>query len=385
MDVEAGVLVAVVVLAAALVVGVIAERLRLPYIVALLVVSLPLGPFGSEEDFVHSFLLLLLPALIFEAAWNFHAAGLRTAWPAVAFMAAPSVVLTMFVVAGGLAAAGMIPFVPGLLLGAIVAPTDPVAVIATFKQLRVPQQLAVTVEGESLFNDGVGVVVYGALAIAVASGTAIDPARLTLDVVLVSAGGAALGAAIAGAVFLVARLAADADFAVIGTLVSAYGGYLAAEHVHVSGIFAALIAGIVYRLLSNRRASDAAVQRVDSFWHIAGFFANTLVFVMVGARIEIPRIVQFPWIVVLTILLVWAARAVCVYGAFPLLGVRSRAWQHVAMISGIRGGVSIALALALPHGTPFRDEIIDAVYGVVAASILIQGTALGPVLARLKL
>ncbi len=385
MDVAHAVRTAVIVLSMALLVGVAAERVRIPYIVGLLVVSLPFGPWGSEEDFVHSILLLLLPALIFEAAWNFRAEGLRTAWPPVAFMAAPNVVITIFVVGGGLAAFGIMPFLPGLLLGAIVAPTDPVAVIATFKQLKVPQQLAVTVEGESLFNDGVGVVVYGALAYALASGTAIVPLKLTLDVVLVSLGGVAIGAALAAIIFAIAKLTLNRDLSVIATLVAAYGAYLLAERVHVSGIFAALIAGITYRLLQGRFGNPGAGEHVDSFWGIASFFANTLIFLIVGARIELPRVAESWPAVAVTVVLIWIARAVVVYGGLPFLGVKQRAWQHVVMISGIRGGVSIALALALPHATPYRDIIIDVVYGVVAATILIQGTALGPVLKRLTL
>ncbi len=385
MSVEAGVVAAVVVLSAALVIGVIAERLRLPYIVALLLVSLPVAPFGSEEDFVHSFLLLLLPALIFEAAWNFHARGLRTAWPAVLFLAAPGVVVTIGVVAGGLSLAHLMPLMPALLLGAIVAPTDPVAVIATFKQLKVPQRLAVTIEGESLFNDGVGVVIYGALAVAVAQGTSVAVGPLTLNVVVVSLGGVVVGALLAAIVALIARFAVDPELPVIGTVISAYGAYVIAEHIHVSGIFAALIAGITFRLFANRFGRDDTTDVVDSFWSIASFFANTIVFLIVGARIEIGRIVAEPALVLSTIALVLLGRVAVVYGVLPFLGLRSRAWQHVVMISGIRGGVSIALALALPHGTPYRDAIIDAVYGVVAATILIQGTALKPVLMRLNL
>ena len=385
MDVEKAVEVAVFVLGAALVIGVVAERVRIPYIVALLIVSLPFGPFGSEADFVHSILLLLLPALIFEAAWNFHASGLRQAWPAVFFMAAPNVVITMFVIGGGLAAFGIMPFLPGLLLGAIVAPTDPVAVIATFKQLKVPTQLAVAVEGESLFNDGVGVVVYGALAYAIASGTAVQPLHLTLNVVLVSLGGVVAGALVAGLIFCIAKLTLDRDLPVIATLVSAYGAYLLAEHYHVSGIFGALIAGITFRLLQDRFGNAGAGEHVDSFWGIASFFANTLIFLIVGARIELPRVAASWPAVVITVGLVWLARAAVVYGVLPFIGIRTRAWQHVVMISGIRGGVSIALALALPPATPYRHVIIDVVYGVVAATVLIQGTALGPVLKRLKL
>ena len=385
MDVEHAVLAAVVVLGAALLIGIVAERVRLPYIVALLLVTLPFEPWLSEQDFVHSVLLLLLPMLIFEAAWNFHASYLRKVWPLVAFMAAPNVVITMFVVGGGLAALHIMPFLPALLLGVIVAPTDPVAVIATFKRIKVPQELAVAVEGESLFNDGVGVVVYGALAFAVASTGALQPLHITWTVVLVSLGGALIGALFAGAFFGIALLARERDLHVIATLVAAYGAYLFAEHFHASGIFAALLAGIGYRVLQNRFGRKDVDEQVDSFWGIAGFFANTLIFLIVGARIQIWRVADQWQAVVVAVVLIWVARAIVVYGVLPRMGLTKRTWQHVVMISGIRGGISIALALALPEATPYREIIVDVVYGVVGATILIQGTAIGPLLQRLDL
>jgi monovalent cation:H+ antiporter, CPA1 family len=118
---------------------------------------------------------------------------------------------------------------------------------------------------------------------------------------------------------------------------------------------------------------------------LAAFLANSVVFLIVGLRIELPRIVTHPAIVLMTLGFVILTRLVCVYGVLPFLGVRKVAWRHVVALSGIRGGVSIALALALPRGTPYRGDIIDAVYGVVAVTILVQGLSLGPVMQRLRL
>jgi CPA1 family monovalent cation:H+ antiporter len=376
----------VAILATALLVGVAANRLRFPYIVALLVVSLPISLQGSEQAFVESFLLLLLPTLIFEASWNFHTALLRRTWKAVSFMAIAGVLVTTLTVGGGLALMRRMPLLPGLLLGAIIAPTDPIAVIATFKRLAVPQELAVIVEGESLFNDGVGIVLYVALSSAVASGIAIEPFGLAWRVVLVAAGGAAIGAVLGALSYVVASLAADRDLHVLATIVAAYGGYLLADEVHASGIFAAIFAAIVYRWLERRRGGDPQnVEHIDTFWGLAAFLANSVVFLLVGLRIELPRILAHPGIVLTTLGFVVAARLVCVYGALPLLGVKPAAWRHVVALSGIRGGVSIALALALPEATPYRGDIVDAVYGVVAVTILVQGLGLAPVMKRLRL
>jgi CPA1 family monovalent cation:H+ antiporter len=384
-DVHGAVLSVIAILGVALVVGVAAERLRVPYIVALLVVTLPISPLQSDEHFAEAFLIVLLPTLIFEAAWNLNVAELLRTWRAVAFMAVPGVLITVAAVGGGLALTGLMPLLPALLLGAIVAPTDPIAVIATFRRLRVPDELAVTVEGESLFNDGVAVVLYATLAVAVGTGSSIAPLALTGTVIAVAFGGAAIGVAVAGLAYLVVRWTVDRDLHVIGSVLVAYGAYMSAEALHASGIFAALCGGIAYRWFEHKRNDDAVVQHVQTFWSIAAFFANTVVFMLVGARIEAGRILAHPLVLLATLILVIGARLVAVYGALPFLGVPQRTWQHVVALSGIRGGISIALALSLPHGLPFRDDIVDAVYGVVAITILTQGVMLAPIMRRLQL
>jgi CPA1 family monovalent cation:H+ antiporter len=147
-----------------------------------------------------------------------------------------------------------------------------------------------------------------------------------------------------------------------------------------------LLAGITYRVLERTRGEDTqTAEHVDTFWSTAAFLANTVVFLFVGFRIELPRIVAHPQLVLLTFGLVIVARLVIVYGFLPFLGVTNMAWRHVIALSGIRGGISIALALSLPHETPYREDILDAVYGVVGGTILIQGLALGPIMQRLRL
>ncbi len=373
MNVHAAVLGLIAVFGVAMIVGVIAERLRIPYIVALLAVSLPLPALQSDESFVQSFLVVLLPTLIFEAAWNLDLGLLMRTWRAHVFLALPGVLVTVAVVGFGLSLAGLMPLLPALLLGAIVAPTDPIAVIATFRRLKVPAELATIVEAESLFNDGTGVVLFGALAVALATGGALAPLAIAGDVIMVTVGGIAIGVALAIIAYAVVRWATDRDLYVISTLLVAYGAYLAADALHWSG------------WLVRRRGDDATNEHVDTFWSLAAFLANTLVFMTVGARIEFWRAVNHPWVVVFTLVLVTVARLALVYGFLPFLGVPKRSWQHVVALSGIRGGICIALALSLPHGTPCREDILDAVYGVVAVTIFVQGLGLAPIMRRLKL
>ena len=137
----------IAVLAAAMIVSVVADRIGVPYVVALLIVDTPID-IAPASEFAPALLFVFLPALIFEAAWNVNAAALKRRWLAVAVLAVPGVLVTAVIVGGGLALTGQMPFVPALLLGAILAATDPIAVIAVFKRLRVPTDLAAIVEGE---------------------------------------------------------------------------------------------------------------------------------------------------------------------------------------------------------------------------------------------
>ena len=387
-DLHASVALLVGLLAAALLIGVVAARVQVPYSVALLVAALPLSLPGTSEVFGPSLLLVFLPTLVFEAAWNLDASAAALRWIPIAALAVPGVALTTLVVGAGLAAAGLLPLVPALLLGAILAATDPIAVIPVFRRIAVPDELAAIVEGESLFNDGTAIVLYGVLVALVAGGgglAALHPGRIALEVAGVSLGGAALGFVAAVLVTLLLRGVEDVSLALVGTVVAAYGGYLAADALHVSGIFGAVVAGIALRAFRRFPWSERAAAAVGFFWEALAYFAASFVFIAMGLAISFPRIVHEPQLVVLTLLLVSGARLALAYGGLPLCGIRDLAWQHVVALAGMRGALSVALALGLPADLPYRPKIIDAVYGVVFVTLIVQGLAIGPVLRRLRL
>jgi CPA1 family monovalent cation:H+ antiporter len=376
----------VALLGAVLLIGVLADRLRLPYSVALLLAALPLEVRHAETSFAPSLLLVFLPALIFEAAWNLEARSVAKVWPAIVLLAVPGVVFTALVIGGALSLTGQLPFVEALLLGTILAATDPIAVIALFKRLDVPKELATIVEGESLFNDGVALVLYGATLASISTGAALQPGLLGLQAIGVSLGGGAIGFAAALLVSQVLRGVSDAKLQIVATVFVAYGSYLAADHLHVSGLFAALVAGIALRWFEHFPTSSEATAEVDGFWAVLAFFANSLVFLLVGLRIQPDRIFHEPILVLGTLFSTTAARLFIVYGGLPLVGLRKnpREWQHVIALAGMRGALSLALALSLPDGIPFRAQIIDAVFGVVTVTLIAQGLAIGPVLKRLR-
>ncbi len=381
---EHTVITSIALLGAALVVSVIAEHIGVPYVVALLIVATPLE-LASASDFAPALLFVFLPALIFEAAWNIDAATLKARWLSVAVLAVPGVLLTAGLVGAGLALTNQMPFVPALLLGAILAATDPIAVIAVFRRLNVPTDLATIVEGESLFNDGAAIVLYGVVVGVLSSGHAPNALGIGWTALSVTFGGAAIGFAFSVIVVLVLRGTGGAQLQVVATIVAAFGSYLIADELHLSGIFAAVVAGIALRAFPRFPTPQATVD-VDGFWSVMAFLANAMVFVLMGLRLELSRIAHEPVLVLLTLALVTAARILLAYVALPLAGgALEPGWRSVVALSGMRGALSVALVIGLPAEIPLRPQIVDTVFGVVFLTLVAQGLAIGPVLSSLRL
>lgn len=373
-----------VLLAAALIIGIVAERIRIPYSVALLLAATPLEVKGLQQHFVSSLLFIFLPALIFEAAWNVDIRLLWKNWRAVLFMAVPGVGLTAVLVGLGLSLVNQLPFLQALLLGAILAATDPVAVIPILKRLNVPHELATILEGESLLNDGFAIVLYTSLIAILSFGQRLTGLEFAGKALLVSGGGLLIGFVTAGVVAFVLRATRDMRLYFVASAVTVYISYLGAEKVHLSGIFAVVSAGIVLRL-ATRFPAESDANEIGTLWAALAFFANTFVFVLMGIRIDFMRIWHEPELLLATIGFVTLARLFLSYVAFPLTKRDApAAWRHVIFLAGMRGAISIALALNIPENVKFRPQIIDATYGVVLITLVAQGIALGPVLTKLR-
>ncbi len=375
--------VVILLLGGALVVGILAAKARIPYAVALLVLSLPLR-FTAAKAFAPSVLAVFLPALVFEAAWHLDLRLLRRYWKPTTFLAIPGVAITAFTVAFGLSLAHVMPFPEALLLGAIVSATDPIAVVAAFKELDAPRELATIVEGESLVNDGIAAVLYTAL-VAVILGGSEHIGAVTIRAIGGSFGGAVLGFTVATVVAFTLRGTQNIELQIVATIVAAFGAYLVANMLGASGIFAALIVGISLRAYRRFPHSPEATDEIDRFWGVLAFISNSLVFLLLGLRIEFGRIFHEPILVLLTLALVLGSRFLLAYLGLPLLGIKHLGWRRVVVLAGMRGALSLALALILPDTIPFRPQIIDAVFGVVATTLIVQGLAIGPVMRRLHL
>lgn len=338
--------------------------------VALGVVADAIAPGRFSYALGHATLYVFLPPLLFEASWNLRFAALRRTWRAAAVLAGPGVVWTTLVVAGALVPL-RVPYGVAFLTGAILSATDPIAVVAVLRRIRVPIALATIVECEALFNDAVAVVLYrialGAIAVgAVGAGAMFG---IVASGVAGAVGGVALGVAIGyAAAQLMRRLRGNlAQIAV--TIAVAYGAYFAADAIAFSGIFATIGAGIAVRYFDRRWLAPAVASDVDRAWTLGAAAANACVFFLVGAALPLSANLRQPAFAVATLIAVAAARLAVVEflrpGGFP------PAWFGLVRAAGMRGALSLALALALPP-MAYRQTIVDATFAVVLVSLVLS-------------
>ncbi|MFH1811005.1 MAG: sodium:proton antiporter [Pseudomonadota bacterium] len=383
----------------ATVVAMATRRLRLPYTIALVVVGIGMHEVGAVPPLhltQELLMTVLLPALLFEAAIHVQARELRQVSTAVVTLAIPGVLLAMsatglvlFTEVRAIGEGEALPWQLALLFGALIAATDPISVVSLFKQLGVSRRLGVLVEGESLLNDGTGVVVFG-IVLAMALGQPTSAGGAIWQFVLVFAGGAIIGAAIG---LLASWATAQVDDHLIEialTTVTAWGAFLIAERIHVSGVIATVVAGLMVGNIGKTRGmSPTSREAVLSFWEYAAFFINSIVFLLLGLEVSLGAMWEHKAAIGLAFVAVLVGRAVAVYAPLPLLRRLGQSLDGrsatVLFWGGLRGSLSMVLAMSLPRDLPGRELIVTMTFGVVVLSILVQGSTMGLVLRRLGL
>jgi len=349
--------------------------------------------FIQAIDFDQVVLQGMLGALLFAGALHLELEDLLRERGVIAILATAGVVTSTAIV--GLLTWPLlgwmgfsIPLASCLLFGAIVSPTDPIAVAAILKRTGVPKSLMAKISGESLFNDGVGVVVFLFLA-GVATGAEQASTAVAVELFVVEVlGGLAFGGLLGWISYQMLSRVDNYSVEILLTLAVVTGGYALANHMHLSGPLAMVVAGL---LLGNRgRAlamSEATRERLDDFWELADEFLNAVLFVLIGVEVVAVafdgRAVLAGLIAIPVVLL---ARWISV--GLPVAVLRSVRdfTPHVVKIltwSGLKGGISVALALSLPPG-PDRELIVTATYVVVCFSIVVQGLTVGVVVRRLS-
>jgi monovalent cation:H+ antiporter, CPA1 family len=388
----------VALVAAAVVVALVARRFALPYSVALVLFGLALSIAGPNVRLPISpelLLAIVLPGLVFEAAFRTNIEVLRPTAAGVLLLAIPGVVVVAAIVALVLSATSGLTFTEGFLVGAMVAATDPAAVLSTFRRARVPARLATMVEMESLVNDGTGIVLF-ALALEMLNGGGSLGGSVVGFVVSV-VGSSVLGAVLGSAAARLVRGVDDHLTELAITVVLAYGTYLVADALGLSGVIATLLAAGVFGATARGGLTARATEAIDVVWEFAAFLLTAGVFLLVGLAIAPQTLVLAAAPIAWGIVAILVGRAIVVYG---LLGMMSatvarlgdrrapsaatipRAWLHVLFWAGLRGAVSVALALSLPADLPNRGLLQGIVFGIVLFTLIVQGTTSGWVLRR---
>ncbi|NJL70477.1 MAG: hypothetical protein HC888_02110 [Candidatus Competibacteraceae bacterium] len=299
--------------------------IRLPYSIALVLVGLLIGPFNLLPKFEMTpelILLVCLPALLFEASWNIHLQELKAVWRAVAAFATVGVLISTTVVGLALYHFAAVPIGAAFLVGAIVSATDPISVVALFRQLGVDKRLSVIIEGESLFNDGTAVVLFKLISVAVVASTAVSIPSTFMSFVTIVVGGAAVGCALG---FVASKLTSFFDdhlLEITLTTILAYGSYLLSEQLQVSPVIAVVCAGIVMGNYGSRTAMSATTRiSVNSFWEYAAFLVNSLVFLLIGIQIRFPLLAEYVVPIAAAIAAVIGARMLAIYGLSLFLSI----------------------------------------------------------------
>lgn len=393
------------------IIAIFVKKVRFPYTIGLLLAGVLIGYLSSRVGWMSPMrdlqltpdiiLFLILPTLLFEASINIDSKILFRNLAPILLMATIGLLISMTIVGLGISAATPLSLGAALLFGALISATDPVAVIALFKELGVPKRLSTLVDGESLFNDATAIVVFHILLGVVGAGTAFS-SSIAIDGVgqflVVFFGGLLVGLVIGGAMLWIIALE-QKDHMVQAALTSvlAYLAFIVAEHFfHVSGVMAVVAAGVFGAWAGARVFDESMRAYVTEFWEYLAFVANSLIFLLMGMTEyhlfeDLDRYREAAGYILLGFVLTIVARLVVVYGLVPISnrlapGARiEREDKAVIFWGGLRGAIPLALALGLPADFEHRILIIDLTLGVVLMSLLIQGTTVSTLLRKLKI
>jgi CPA1 family monovalent cation:H+ antiporter len=369
------------------------RRLGLPYIVGLvaagfLIALLPESPnLPLSRELIFN---VLLPPLVFEAALQLDWRRFRDELPLTLTLAFAGVAVATVVVAAGMHWLVGWSWIGAALFGALIAATDPVSVIAAFREMDCLPRVSMVVEAESLLNDGVAAVAFAVLS-AVAVGASPSAANIAPAFLWTLGGGIVIGVAVSAAILLIVGRTDDPLVEITLTTIAAYASFLIAERFYASGIISALAAGLMTGSIGPARVfSTHGRDRVSWAWEFFAFLANSIVFILIGMNVASQPIHRLgSAAAVAAILLVLAGRALSIYPLSALF-IASRwrlrpAFQHTLFWGGLRGALALALALAVPVQVPERNAIILTAFVVVAFSILVQGLTMPWLINRLKL
>ncbi|MEQ8960598.1 MAG: sodium:proton antiporter [Coleofasciculus sp. C2-GNP5-27] len=372
-------------------VALISRRFRIPYITGLVLAGLAITELLPSRIGLDSALIfnLFLPILLFEAAINTDISRLRSTIKPIALLAGPGVLICSGITSVLLKLELGLDWIPAAMVGVILSITDTALVIAVFKEVSVPHRLVTLVEGESLLNDDVALVLFSLILTMHETGglSALDVVQEFLFVLI---GGALVGAALGYLSIGLLSQTEDPLGGLLLTVALALGAFQAGELLHVSGVVAVVTAGLIVGNFEHSQVTSASNQvTLFSFWEYAGFGVNTFIFLLIGLEINIITIWQTLPAILLAFIAYQGGRLLTVY---PLLAfVRffdkpiPMRWRHILLAGNIKGSLSTALALSLPADLPGRETLLAIVLGIVLVSLVAQGLSLPWMVRHLKL
>jgi len=370
-------------------VGILARRSRMPYTVGLVVVGAGIAIIFNEMQ-VHLqsevILGIFVPPLIFEAAFHLPITDLRRNLRAILILAITGVLLTTFLVGWIVTLGTSLEVGYAILFGSIIAATDPIAVIALFKTLGVPKRLQVLLEGESLLNDGTAIVIFN-IAIAAVTTGAFSIREGISDFVVNAGVGVGIGFVLGILASVVISRIDDYLIETTITFILAYGTFVIAESIHVSGVLAVLTAGIIIGNVESNQMSPTTRVVVYNFWEFMAFIANSFVFLLIGLVTDISLVFSNWQAIVWGIFAALIARLIVIYGLLKPFASISTKWKHILYWGGLRGAISLALVLSLSSkiNEQVSKQLLAMVFGLVVFTLLVQGTSMNSIIKKLKI
>ena len=386
-------------LAFATVVGVCAKLVKVPYTIALVLAGLAVAILGAAPGSVvitqELILVLLLPPLLFQAGLHLDIELLQKKAVPVVILSIPGVLVSMVFVAFAIRPfLGDHAWLPALLFGAMLAPTDPISVLATLKTAKAPHRLRTLIEGESLFNDGTGVVLFLILLAAVFTTTGSEASLSivggVMQFVKVAGLGVVFGLGFGLIAFWILRRLNDHVLENAITIVLAWGSFIVAEQSGASGVIAVVVAGLIIGNYGTKLAmSEQTVQTINTFWESIDFLINSIVFLLIGFELQdiggLETLLRSEVLLAVgaTFIAILVARALMVYPTALTIGKHwPKGWKHVVFWSGLKGSIPLALVLGLPVGE-LKQTLVPIAFGVVLISLLLQGLTVGPLIRKL--
>ena len=366
-------------------VGFLAKRIRIHYNVALVLAGVVLGAtqavprVGLQPEIV---LQVFLPILLYEATLATDLRRLRQNLVPVAVLAVPGMLTTVFV-AGAILHAGLhLEWPVALLLGSALAATDTIAVIASFRKVRISPRLAAIVENESLLNDGTAIVAFTAILAAIEHGR-FDAAHGLASLAWVTAVGLGCGFGLGYAIAHLVRGTQDHLMEIMLTAIAAYGSTLLAETLHASPVLAVVAAGLTLRGAGWESLTPTGKVAIRSVWEVAAFGVNSVLFLLIGLQMDFRSLVASAGPAGRGLLALTAGRAATVYPWLGLLRLFKQRvplrWQHLLVWGNLKGSLSMALVLTVPADLPGRGLLIGIVFGCALVTLTVQGLTLAAV------